>query len=489
MKHYKNCIMLFIAILLWTGHAVFSVQENDSKTIEEFAEKKGGPNPHNDMNCTDCHKTKPGKGDTREIVTFTKATEDLCVECHGAESNIHPSGVAPSMKIPSHLPLTAGKKVDCITCHDVHAKDIKYVLLRGFESGKYKWRTDMCYDCHGMEFLKKNPHRMTADGERKCNYCHITEPKVSDTKKTIGFRINVLTLCNFCHNVTAKNHPMNVDTTVLLPASLPRGADGEITCGTCHDPHGTHATIHYLRPEYVYSLEEGKYVKPHFDETQCLLCHITLPKEGANADEVDYRYGGNFTLLCNSCHGTESNMHPVDILPPPEMKIAPELPLRKGKITCQTCHNAGFVNKTSLYLLRGLEEGGKNKDINDLCFMCHDKEEFQKLNPHLEMKAKRKCMYCHIVPPDSGDKDSEEDSKGLKVEVKMLCIRCHSHRAHPASYSHVVRPTMIVPKGFPLALTGEITCTTCHDPHSEGARVIKTKRLRKGFACNLCHLV
>lgn len=473
---------MFIAMLFAGCFGAFA-QEG----IEEFAKKRSAPNPHS---CTDCHNTKPGKGDTRETVTFKKAIEELCVECHGAESNIHPSEVVPSMKIPSHLPLNPDKKIGCITCHDVHAKDVKYILLRGFESGKYKWRTDMCYDCHGMEFLKKNPHRVT-DEKRKCNYCHVTEPKVSDTEKTIGFRIDISTLCNFCHNVAAKNHPVNVDTAVSLPASLPRGANGDITCGTCHDPHGASATTHYLRSEYIYTMEEGKYLKPHFDETQCLLCHVTMPKEGANADEVDYRYGGNFTLLCNSCHGTESNMHPVDILPPPEMKIAPELPLRNGKITCQTCHNAGFVNKASLYLLRGFEEGGKNKDINDLCFMCHDKEEFKKLNPHLEMKAKRKCMYCHIVPPDSGDREDSEDSdKGVKQgKIKLLCIRCHSHRPHPASYSHVVKPTMIVPKGFPLDLNGEITCTTCHDPHSEGERAAKTKRLRKGFACNLCHLV
>lgn len=485
MKSYKNCIVLFIAISLLIGHTIFSASEDESKALAEFASKKGRPNPHNDIDCTDCHKAKPGKGDTKDTVTFRKPIEELCIECHDAESNIHPTGMAPSMKVPTYLPLSKDKKVNCVTCHNMHAEDTKFSLLRGFKSGKYKWRTDLCYDCHGMEFLKKNPHRIM-EGKRKCTYCHVTEPKVSDTEKTVGFRVSILTLCNFCHNMSAKNHPMNVDTTISPPASLPRDADGNITCATCHNPHGASATAHYLRPEYIYSLEEGKYIKPHFDDTQCLVCHITWPVEGQTADEVDYRYGGNFTLLCNSCHGTEANMHPVDILPPPEMKVDPELPLRDGKITCNTCHNAGFVNRTSMYLLRGFEEGGVNKELNDLCFMCHDREEFKKLNPHFEMKVKRKCMYCHIAPPDA-EGEAAGTIKGGKI--KMLCIRCHSHRPHPASYSHVVKPTMIVPKGFPLDSNGEITCSTCHDPHFEGERASKTKRLRKGFACNLCHLV
>ena len=485
MKKFDNYFILLITISLLIGHTSFSAKKDETEALREFAAKKKRPNPHNDIDCVDCHKTKPKKNDTRHTVTFNLPIKQMCIECHEEAANIHPTGIVPSMKVPDSLPLDNKKEVTCVTCHDMHAENTKYSLLRGFESGKYKWRTDLCYDCHGMAFLKKNPHRVQ-DGKRKCTYCHAERPKVTDTEKTVKFRINILTLCNFCHNKSARNHPMNVDTTVSPPASLPRDAEGNITCATCHDPHGASATAHYLRPDYIYKIEEGKYVKPHASDSLCLVCHLTRPPEGATADEVDFRFGGNFTILCNSCHGTEANMHPVDIIPPPDMKVWEKLPLRDGKVTCVTCHNTGLSNRSSIYLLRGFEEGGPNKEINDLCFRCHSREDFKKNNPHFEQKAKRKCMNCHIVPPDR-----EGEGRGsIKIQrLKMLCIRCHSHRPHPASFSHVVKPTMIVPKNFPLDVNGEITCITCHNPHLEGEKAIKNKRLRKGFACNLCHLV
>jgi hypothetical protein len=69
-------------------------------------------------------------------------------------------------------------------------------------------------------------------------------------------------------------------------------------------------------------------------------------------------------MLCGSCHGSYTHMHPVKIAVAPDMKSPEELPLDKdGKITCITCHDV-------------MEEGhGINRKQRftgkALCLNCH----------------------------------------------------------------------------------------------------------------------
>ncbi|MBI5418410.1 hypothetical protein HZA55_10805 [Candidatus Poribacteria bacterium] len=514
--------MLFIAALAYSVHSETedsSKKDKDikkeSRALEQFAKSKKGSlkNPHDELECTECHAKTPVRGkDTIKTVTFIKDDFiSLCSNCHSTESNIHPVGAVPTnFKVPDHLPLDKAGRNTCVTCHDTHGKSTANSLLRGFEDGRYISRTDLCYDCHGASFANNNPHlTQSQGGKRKCLFCHSSEPNVADTEKTITMKVNIFSLCDFCHNVIKKNHPLNVDDTISPPAELPRDAEGNVTCATCHDPHGSTETVHYLRKEYVLSLEEEKFINPHFSKTHCTACHLTNPKPDDTKDTVDYKYKGNFNALCNSCHGASANIHPVDIVPPPDMKVPSEFPLNKeGKITCITCHDAGFVNRSVKYLLRG-----DYTEVNELCYKCHDRESFKKVNPHKNIVAERKCMFCHIVPPR--DDDTSETIK-IKGSIRLLCIRCHSDRPHPSNFKHIVRPTMVIPKSFPLD-DGIITCTTCHDPHigelkkninKKGGKEDKTeadvpklpdvatqelggkagKTLRKGFSCKMCHI-
>ncbi|MBI4649909.1 hypothetical protein HY745_01155 [Candidatus Desantisbacteria bacterium] len=535
LKNKINFVILIVlALILGIISIIFSEPEdktvkvekpvkkeikNESKALEQFAKKKGKgdlKNPHDEIDCTECHAKKPVRGkDTPATVTFINEDFNLlCTNCHSQESNIHPVGIVPPFKVPDNLPLDKQGRNTCVTCHDVHLKDIGNSLLRGFEEGgKYTARTDLCYDCHGDSYANNNPH-LTQIGKRKCLFCHSSEPSLTDNEKTIHMKVNIFSLCDFCHNVIKKNHPLNVDETISPPEELPRDSDGNVTCATCHNPHGTTETVHYLRREYVLSLEEEKFINPHFSKTHCKACHLTEPKADDARDKVDFKYKGNFIALCNSCHGASANIHPVDIVPPVDMKVPADLPLNKeGKITCITCHDAGFVNRSVKYLIRG---GENFAEVNELCYRCHEKEKFKKMNPHSKIKEERKCMFCHIVPPNEDD-DSPETVK-IKTSIRLLCIRCHSDRPHPSNFKHLIRPAMVIPKTYPLD-DGFITCTTCHDPHmgelkfkkkkkrgddeeeeqdtkQEQAKeqVLrlefgkKTKSLRKGFSCKICHI-
>ncbi len=495
----------------------------DAKALEQFTKehKEIKENPHNDLNCTECHAKKPERGvDNRKTVTFIEDNfNTLCTNCHSAESNIHPVDRTPPFPVPEYLPLDKNGKNTCVTCHDPHAKTTANALLRGFDEGRYVMRTDLCYDCHGNSFAQNNPHLTQGESKRKCLFCHSVEPEFTDTEKSVSFKVGIFTLCDFCHNVVKKNHPMNVDETISPPVELPRDSNGNITCATCHNPHGTTETVHYLRSEFVISLEEEKFINPHFSKSHCTACHINTPNDNDNKETIskNFKYKGNFIALCNSCHGASANIHPVDVTPPPTMKVPDDLPLNsEGKVTCITCHDAGFSNRNIKYLIRG---GDKFTEINELCFRCHNREDFKKRNPHVKMKEERKCMFCHIVPPVEGE-DTAETVK-IKGSIRLLCIRCHSDRSHPGNFKHWIRPSMVIPKQFPLD-DGSITCSTCHDPHmgaikiggrkqkkntimtseiesSEPVAVNPTEKndkaiekmskgLRRGFACKMCHI-
>ncbi|MBI5207609.1 MAG: hypothetical protein HY934_07440 [Candidatus Firestonebacteria bacterium] len=516
----KNKLLIIIIILFFSS--ILANESNnkkeiksESKALERFTKERGQvkENPHNDLDCTECHLKKPVRGvDTVKTVTFIKQNfNDLCTQCHSAESNIHPVGRIPPFTTPEYLPLDKDGKNTCITCHDIHSKDTAYSLLRGFEEGRYSMRTDLCYDCHKDSFANNNPH-LTQVGKRKCLFCHSVEPEFTDTEKTVSFKVAIFTLCDFCHNVVKKNHPMNVDETISPPPELPRDPEGNVTCATCHNPHGTTETVHYLRTEYIISLEEEKYVNPHFSKSHCTSCHLSNPTDKDDKETIkrNFKYKGNFIALCNSCHGSSSNIHPVDVTPPPTMKVPADLPLNDGKVTCITCHDAGFSNRGVKYLIRG---GDVMTEITDLCFRCHNREDFKKRNPHLKIKEERKCMFCHIIPPTEGE-DTAETVK-IKGSIRLLCIRCHSDRSHPGNFKHWIRPSVVVPKNYPLD-DGVITCSTCHDPHMGAVKTKQRKTLgqltvigmenkqdeqekkekpekmikglRSGFACRVCHI-
>ena len=70
---------------------------------------------------------------------LTNAPNALCVECHRFGHGNHPVEVVQKTPVKG-LPLLAGGKVACHTCHDPHQR--KSVLRAPFN--------DLCRTCHGV---------------------------------------------------------------------------------------------------------------------------------------------------------------------------------------------------------------------------------------------------------------------------------------------------------------------------------------------------
>lgn len=455
---------------------------------QEFRE-----NPHAGIGCSHCHKIVPERGKTpwKEVLaSLAKEPVELCRECHLAtEVNHHPVRKKTERKLPEGLPLSGTGEVVCSTCHDVHLKSSRIVLLRGYDTGRYTVRMDMCLDCHGESFSALNPHRVEAESE-KCYTCHTTKPGAEDTVSTVVLQERIARICNFCHNVSEKAHPQNVNPLAVLPGKLPRGKGGAVDCGTCHDPHGTESTLHFLRKTYVEFLEAGRYVNPHAsgDYSGCRGCHaeVSTKKEEMRKNR---RYGGDDLLICLSCHGSMDSCHPILVKLGPGMRPGSGLPLSAdGKITCLTCHDpmpaAG----------KGVEmrERKPGDPGNAICFRCHDKADLTGRNPHSTMTDRDSCRFCHDTMTDPTNEGASRVS--FISNTRLICLRCHSQDAHPMGVNHMVRPKMEVPEPFRLDGKGRVTCTTCHNPHIQARETEGTGRKKRFVVedegqviCTRCH--
>ena len=228
----------------------------------------------------------------------------------------------------------------------------------------------------------------------------------------------------------------------------------------------------------------------HFNARYCQECHTIVPSR--KTGEKFLRYGGDYQKLCR-CHYPETgpmHTHPVDILPTEDetLTVPKSFPLQEGKMTCISCHDIFVQCRDSesdrllmqgQMLLRGLPY---DKRI-DFCFRCHDKDRYQKYNPHKQIDPegnviKTRCLYCHAEAPDSSQTTWEDVQ--LIGGFTELCMGCHYQAAkQPLHERHLRRPSEPILARMkllqiefnivlPLDRKGMITCSTCHNPHQKG---------------------
>lgn len=420
---------------------------------------------HVGLECGDCHGAE--------------APHD-CVECHDAKSNIHPVGVVPTIPMPSEFALGADGRLLCRTCHRLHGGDPATKYLNGSGLEDTSDRAAFCARCHGAQMARTNPHQ-ARQGTARCTFCHASIPGAGTVATA---RLDIVRLCDFCHGAVAKDHPRNIDPSLSMPSGLPLRPDGSWTCVTCHNPHGTTTTTHYVRAEFAQHFERGLEASPHRDEyAACKGCHTSSIATEIRAPDFRLRYKGDLNVLCVSCHVTDRGHHPTGLPPPPfmlaDIKASKlKVPLdAQGRITCYTCHDNGCV--TGKQRMRERHYDRVNLK-NDLCWICHRRDEFSRINPHVE--DPKLCVRCHEAPPIPGQ-------ARLMTIPKMVCLQCHEVKPHPASADHLRAPSAKVkPDGsLPLGPGDEVTCVTCHDPHAQQETSFKRLRTPSGELCGRCH--
>ncbi|MFO0832618.1 MAG: cytochrome c3 family protein [Phycisphaerales bacterium] len=112
---------------------------------------------------------------------------------------------------------------------------------------------------------------------------------------------------------------------------------------------------------------------------------------------------------CNACHKMDAAFsHPVDVVPP--FAVPGVLPLKDGRLTCETCHDGR--------LAAGHSEGGRSgrkflrvpDEMGALCSSCHAGG----VVPHGMSQ-----LRAHLATSDVAGRASGVD------EESRTCLRCH----------------------------------------------------------------
>lgn len=278
-------------------------------------------------------------------------------------------------------------------------------------------------------------------------------------------------------------------------------------------------------------------ISPHWDKTQCKTCHFTDNQD--NALELRAKDERELCLKCHENDIVHKYIHPDKVKVTKNIKKQLKSSWKKevrldkdGMLTCMTCHDLTIqcLNFTSYTrkLNRNFLREGPYSSRHDICYRCHDKEKYKRLNSHEQIAANgtvmvNKCMLCHEISPNTkvrrGMKREAEKFpiiKPLGNDRLLLCTRCHKKIDHPSGaftvksineYRHFVKitdekmralekTTRETGSALPLEPdTGRIYCATCHEPHQPGLFAgddpklfTKTqKRLRTKDICTRCH--
>lgn len=380
--------------------------------------------------------------------------------------------------------------------------------------------------------LLENPHTSGDDG---CRFCHV-KVKVKREVKGKEETVELLKLskskdklCAVCHDEDSdhKVDPFPYSLPVLKEQMRKRNilTDGEeITCLSCHDEHAASGRAFYLLTSVDNFYVESKSIDPHWREGYCFACHSRNAKKYPSS----FKRKGNIEKVCGNCHDTisgDSLIHATGMAPSREVKsrMPTSFKLTKdGKIGCLTCHELKYQCLESEYK-RKMEDSrffreGPYKTRTDLCWKCHKKKSYGRLNPHDQINDEGElkedvCLYCHDELPDPHVDKGIGAVKFVVSDLKELCQRCHRDRPHPGgrfiNFDHLVEPSPKMKfyirhaeksKNVSLPLepdTGKIFCATCHNPHErgvlrgrygKGADAPQRLRLKSGFEiCGACH--
>ena len=91
------------------------------------------------------------------------------------------------------------------------------------------------------------------------------------------------------------------------------------------------------------------------------------------------------------------------------------------------------------------------------------------------------CQKCHLVR----DEITHKNAALLVRSQKRQCGACHQGAVevgHPVGFA----PERPLPEAFPLDLRGRMTCSTCHDLHSEAPARLRVAKAGREL-CLSCH--
>jgi len=279
-----------------------------------------------------------------------------------------------------------------------------------------------------------------------------------------------------------------------------------------------------------------EFQNPHWQDDGCLACHKEKPKKHNLKKSNLKLHTNNINKLCNRCHSIISKhkyIHPFGMVPSKHIKKNMPISFSRavkrggGELTCITCHDLPITCLQKEKSKKGLNplffREGPYDTRTELCYRCHDKTKYKRLNPHDQISKngklnKKLCTVCHLTTEKLKNAKSIKDVDfNYKENLSAMCTGCHPVKPHPGgSFSffsdkkgpnHLVKPPKDILEHklkmekknniiFPLEPgSGKVFCGTCHNPHAKGVIKVEAaakgagakKRLRMQKLCRNCH--
>ncbi len=273
---------------------------------------------------------------------------------------------------------------------------------------------------------------------------------------------------------------------------------------------------------------------PHWNKNGCVACH---KGNKVSASTKDLRHKA-IEKTCYNCHSPAFDhryIHPVDVRPDKKMLAGMDRSMRstlarsKDIITCTTCHDLTLQCLPEFKKQRTTNpkffRNGPFNSRSQQCFSCHDKNQYQRLDPHdqIDPQGKLRPEKCRVCHADSVERLShitgiDQLQFNASESLSTMCWGCHPWTPHPGGQftffkkksgpDHLIKPPEEIKRrldkmtrknhvAFPLEPeTGKVFCGTCHNAHEKG--VIKNpekakgadskNRLREQKICSYCHI-
>lgn len=202
--------------------------------------------------------------------------------------------------------------------------------------------------------------------------------------------------------------------------------------------------------------------------------------------------------------------HPVNVAPPPGMRIPADMPLSpSGTVTCLTCHERLPANGRGEPHLRGMSTADTSRDTLDFCARCHAEDAERTARsmhwlavPRAHMMAdgsssrsggsldaeSRRCMECHdgvsakefnnSTPWNRGDSYLGDKKRDHPVGVPYP-------RRRPDGYDSTFRQAALLPKQMRLP-EGKVSCVSCHDLYATERNLLSVP-IEESRLCLTCH--
>ena len=431
-----------------------------AKCLECHADKSKGKAVHSAIatGCLSCHEIRVSKDVTR-VKLLTAVPYKLCLTCHGDKD-------AAQIKGHVHQPAVR----DCLTCHDPHASDNKYQLLKATSGDK---KDNLCLSCHtqGTNVPAKGSRHAALD--MGCETCHVTHKTGAESTLENQFHLakSAPALCVDCHD------PKDAS----LQKAHQNQPFGTANCLQCHDPHQS------ASPKLM-----AKFQHPPFADKTCELCHAPAKDGKVVLTRTDTK------ALCVTCHDEQAKKIETAKVPHPGAQAGecldchnphaspqPGLPKTDAVNICLGCHtDIAELGKKKVHhqpaFLQGCAtchegHGSDNQhllrtaSVNKLCLECHGPD----------AKAK-KLEDAHLVTIFDGKVRLPEDYFAKVVKLPLKYGLGHPTDRHPVS--DVMDPTDV------SKVKSAISCLSCHQPHSSAqANLLVKDQANNMVFCSSCH--